>query len=62
MNRRNLAGTIMNGYNGGIDFEIFGSTDEEDVIKDVERLMGFGLYFMQFSIVTRKWTIFVMLA
>lgn len=52
----------MNGYNGGIDFEIFGSTDEEDVIKDVERLMGFGLYFMQFSIVTRKWTIFVMLA
>ncbi len=36
---RNLASTIMKGYAGGIDFEIFGAPDEEDVIKDVERLM-----------------------
>jgi len=36
---KNLASTIMNGYNGGIDFEIFGTPDEEDVIKDVERLI-----------------------
>jgi len=34
-----LADTIMNGYNGGIDYEIYGTPNEMDVIKDVERLM-----------------------
>jgi len=34
-----LASTIMNGYNGGIDYEIYGAPDETDVIKDAKRLM-----------------------